>query len=153
MTNRISISFYQTKDEKIKVKKKLVTVGTDFIGTIHSEYTYPTVVIALSAKSINFEINTANYAELNGLLNGYYFLQSYEFISGILYVTLQKDVLMTYADKILATTAIIERNENDFNFYLRDDSMMAKAYPQVQIKEFPNGFDGNATYILVTAGK
>lgn len=153
MNNTVNVQFYQTKDERIKVKKKLTSYGTEFIGTVHSEFTYPTAVIALSAKSVNVDLLNINYAELSGFLNGYYFLQSYEFNSGMLYVTLKKDVLMSYANGILSTTAIIDRNEKDFNFYIPDNSMTAKAYPQMQIKEFPNGFDGNATYILVTAGK
>lgn len=67
---------------------------------------------------------------------------------GVFNVPMTLDLLEFYNNKILDSTAIIERSSSAYNMYLRDDLYSAYGYPLLGCKEFPNGFTDNYTYIL-----
>lgn len=67
---------------------------------------------------------------------------------GVFNVPMSLDLLEFYKDKILDSTAIIERSATSYNMYLRDDLYSAYGYPLVGCKEFPAGFNNNYTYLL-----
>lgn len=67
---------------------------------------------------------------------------------GIFNVPMTLDLLEYYKDKILDSTAIIERSSSAYNMYLRDDLYSAYGYPLIGCKEFPRGFSNDYTYLL-----
>lgn len=153
MTNDITISFYQNTSELVKIDKNLISVGSVYTGKIHQNYSYPNLVIALSASEISFELTEVNYCRINGVESGYFYIVNRTFDSGIVYLTLKKDVLMSYSNDIKNIRAIIARNENRFNLYINDEIFKSYAYPKTQIKEFPSGFSDNYSIILNVSGK
>lgn len=64
------------------------------------------------------------------------------------------DVLMSFKDDILRTSAIIDKAENSLasNLYLNDGSFIMDSRKYNEIKEFPTGFNDNGEYILICAG-
>ena len=67
---------------------------------------------------------------------------------GVFNVPMTLDLLEFYKDKILDSTAIIERSSSSYNMYLRDDLYSAYGYPLIGCKEFPYGFSGTYKYLL-----
>lgn len=98
--------------------------------------------------SYNSHIEEANYVEFN---NHYYYIMGMTYSQQRIILQLHEDVLMTYRDKILNLGAILDRQENEGNPYLKDSEMPVEAKRSVQCKIFPKGFSGD-TYILATTG-
>lgn len=64
------------------------------------------------------------------------------------------DVLETYKDQILANTAVIKRQEKQYNLYLDDPEFHTYNYEQIQTLKFPaNAFDKTLSYVLVCNGE
>ena len=61
------------------------------------------------------------------------------------------DVLKTYASGIRSNTAVISRQENQYNLYLQDGVFKTYANPHYEIRKFPSGFSGYH-FILSVAG-
>ena len=64
------------------------------------------------------------------------------------------DVLMSYKDKILLQSAIIERNEYEWNPYLIDSSLPVSKEPNITVEEVPQsiintGQPANRNFILM----
>ena len=85
--------------------------------------------------------------------NRYYFINNITSISSTLVqFDCHVDVLMTYANEIMTNnSAIIKRQENDWNLYLNDGSFNIYQDSIVQTKAFPSGFT-TQTFVLAVAG-
>jgi len=72
---------------------------------------------------------------------------------GVWHIPCILDVLYTYADEILSSEQVIDRNESDYNLYLQDNMFAKRAYPLTQcVSEF-TGFTNDYTYIVNTVAK
>lgn len=94
-----------------------------------------------------------NYMQIPDLGNRYYYID--EVIThnqGVLEVVGRVDVLMSFSSDILASSAVIERNENVFSKYVSDSRYTILNYERIQTKLFPNSFPNNGQFILVVAG-
>lgn len=67
---------------------------------------------------------------------------------GVFNVPMTLDLLEYYKDKILESTAIVERSSSNYNMYLQDNMYNAYGYPILGCKVFPSGFSNNYTYLL-----
>lgn len=90
-----------------------------------------------------------------GAFNRYYFIDDIVNVSNnrwIIYASV--DVLMSFKNDILSTSAIIEKSENELNsnLYLDDGSFVMDSRKYNEIKEFSSGFNDNGSYILICAG-
>lgn len=80
-----------------------------------------------------------------------YFIDSNNVVNigkGVFNVPMTLDLLEYYKDKILDSTAIIERSSSAYNMYLRDDLYSAYGYPLIGCKVFPSGFNDTYKYLL-----
>ena len=66
-------------------------------------------------------------------------------------VTCHVDVLSTYATQIRENSAIIARQENDWNLYLNDGVFKVYQNPDVITTNFPSGFN-STSFALALAG-
>ena len=85
----------------------------------------------------------------------YYFIDDIKNISNNRWIiTASVDVLFSFIDDILATTAIIDKTEteNAANLYLDDGSFVMDSRKYNEVKEFPSGLNENGSYILICAG-
>lgn len=63
------------------------------------------------------------------------------------------DVLETYKSAILANSAVIRRQQSQYNLYLDDPDFHAYNYERIQTIKFPNNlFDKTLHYVLVVNG-
>lgn len=61
------------------------------------------------------------------------------------------DVLSSFADAIRQQTAVIHRQENNWNLYLDDGIFKTYQNPNIVVKKFPSGFT-TQEFILAVAG-
>lgn len=72
--------------------------------------------------------------------------------TGILDLHCTVDELDSFAADILANTAIIDKQEKEYNLYLNDDGLKIQQNPLVQTWAFPHGFGEAYEYVMVVAG-
>lgn len=83
----------------------------------------------------------------------YYFVDEVKaYRNNVLELTLTCDPLESFKAQILAHTAIIDKQEKQWNLYLNDDSIKMYQYPLTWCKKFPNQFWDDFEYVLITAG-
>lgn len=71
--------------------------------------------------------------------------------NGLVEFACHVDVLSSFAPGIRANTAIIKRQENDWNLYLNDGSFKVYQNSSVLTKPFPSGFT-TQEFVLAVAG-
>lgn len=98
-------------------------------------------------------ITTSNYCQIPDFGNRYYFVTDIITLNeATLEVRLSVDVLMSYKTDILASKAIISRNQNMYNRYVPDPKFTVLSYERIQTKQFPNKFPDNGKFVLIVAG-
>ena len=88
----------------------------------------------------------------------YYFVNNINHLTGCrISLSCSVDVLMSNKDNILSLSCIIDKQENaSSNFsdkYIDDGSFVTECRTFNSIINFPNGFNDNAEFILITAGR
>lgn len=138
--------FYQNTSKKIEVNKSLTQVSS-FTGNWKNDtgVRTPTIVI----ESNNFP--TGNYVFIADFSRYYYISEVRPITNNIFEIDLICDVLMTFADDIKASGAIIARQENKWNMYLNDGTFKTLQNPKFWVKAFPAGFT-TQNFVLLTAG-
>lgn len=83
-----------------------------------------------------------------------YFVNGVKSVNGNLWeIQCSVDVLTSFKNEILENVAIIDRQENNWNLYLNDNSFRAYQNPYIVQKEFPVGFNPSVgSYCLLIAG-
>lgn len=129
------MDLYQNIAENNRVDKTnhLTSVGSLF-GALRAECSVikPSIVIEQE------QLPTFNYVYI-GAFNRYYFVTG---ITSVAYrmwrIELSTDVLMTYKDGIALLTAIIARQENDYNDNLIDAEIPLEKQQTITVEEIPN---------------
>ena len=99
------------------------------------------------------EYIVSNYCYIP-LFKRYYWVKDVVITTGGLYTyTLEEDVLMSFKDQIMKSTAYIETRGDDkmINRAVVDDSVLSQRTENVTL-EFPHGFSEIPYYVLVTKG-
>lgn len=82
----------------------------------------------------------------------YYFVNNIRSIrTGLVEFSCHVDVLSTFAAEIRENTAIVRKQENNWNLYLNDGSFKVYQNPNVLTKAFPSGFT-TQEFVLAVAG-
>lgn len=109
---------------------------------------------------------TVEIEKSNPVIYGYNYMyidefQRWYFIDDIINISANRwiikasvDVLMSFKNDILSTSAVIDKAENEFtaNLYLDDGSFVMDSRKYNQVKEFPSGLNTDGSYILICAG-
>ena len=141
----MNIVLYRNNSVANKVIKNLTTVAT-ITGTLKYETTVISPSIIIERNSFDF-----NYFKVTEW-NRYYFLGTSDFgINGMITMNGNIDVLMSFSSDILNARAILLRQENLWNMYLSDSSIVMNQNAKHRIIKFPNSFS-NFSYILALAG-
>ena len=134
-------------------KNQLIKTVTDIIGvngTLKNGTSIinPSIIIECNLS----DVVNANYMYIQSF-NRYYFINNITSASSTLVqFDCHVDVLMTYANEIMTNnSAIIKRQEKDWNLYLNDGSFNIYQDCIVQTKAFPSGFT-TQTFVLAVAG-
>lgn len=138
---------YNYKGQPNTINKKLTPLGTINVDlrpelNVHN----PTIKIQIPPNMYGF-----NYVYIEELCK-YYFVDNIRYIGGQTYLlTLSLDVLQTYKDVILQSTALIVESDNA-NRDLSINSNVFNVFPKTDILHFPNSklFDKDGSIIMVT---
>lgn len=101
--------------------------------------TNPSIIIEMS------EFPTFNYVYLPKFNRYYYVTNILSIATNLWQIDMHVDVLMSYKDKILLQSAIIERNEYEWDPYLIDSSLPVSKEPNITVEEVPQSII-NTTY-------
>lgn len=143
-----TIEFMRNSSPPEVVSKNISTIST-VVGTLKEETSVIDPVIKIQGDIGNF--TTCNYMFIP-TFGRYYFITDIRSITNNIFeVSGHVDVLNTYSDAIRSNTAIIRRQENDWNLYLNDGSFKVYQNPMVLTKAFPSGFT-TQEFVLAVAG-
>ena len=144
----MNIVLYSNASEINAVDKNLTELTT-LTGTLREQSSIIDPIITIS--DIDNYIGSMNYAYIPEF-NRYYFITNVESVRNNLWkVAFHVDVLFTYRDAIRANSAIIERNENEYDLKLNDGLFRTQQNPRIAQFPFPNGFN-QWNFVLAVAG-
>lgn len=119
-------------DGKPNEVNKTLQENSVYTGLLNDSFNVLTPVVRFRTRTpVNF-----NYVYIDSL-NRYYFVSEISQDGDVCTVRLKVDVLMTYKDKILASSATLTKGEN-VNKYLSNRSNVVDVRPQIRKLDFPN---------------
>ena len=136
------------KSERERLTKDVQTVLT-VSGVLKTETSIVDPVIIIEC-NLN-DVVSCNYMTIPVFGRSYFINNIRSIRNGLVEFTCHTDVLSSYAEQIRSNTAIIKRQENDWNLYLNDGSFKVYQNPMVLTKAFPSGFS-TQEFILAVAG-
>lgn len=142
----LTLMYNASEDNRVV---KTVSTILSLTGTLRdgSSILNPAILIEADVAALT----SCNYAYISDF-GRYYFITDIQSLhNGLVMVSMHVDVLMSYASGILGNTAIIDRQEADWNLYLNDGVIKTYQDPKVVIKEFPSGFSA-PEIVLAVAG-
>ena len=144
----MTITLYRNISEYNAVNKS-ITELTTLTGTLREESSIIDPVITISY--IDSYVGSMNYAYIPEF-NRYYFITNIESVRNNLWrVSFHVDVLYTYREQIKGNSAIIERNENQYDLKLNDGLFKTQQNPRIAQFPFPSGFN-TWNFVLAIAG-
>ena len=144
----MTIILYNNLSETHTVNKQLTELVT-LTGTLREESSIIDPVITLVG--IDAYISIANYAYIPEF-NRYYFINNVESMrNGMWRLTFHVDVLYTYREQIKANSAIIARNQVEYDLKLNDGLFQTRQNPRIAQFPFPSGFN-TWNFVLAIAG-
>lgn len=129
------LMLYQNSAEVNRVDKTSYLVSVDTLtGVFREECSMQRPSILINT----LEIPSFNYVYIP-VFNRYYYVTSITTVSyGLWRVELNCDVLMSFKDKIKSLSALIGRQENDYNNYLVDNEIPTEKTPQITVIDIPS---------------
>lgn len=143
-----SISLQNNSSPINKIGKAISTITT-VSGDLKNESDVIRPEILIESDS---SILSANYMTID-TFNRKYFIEEIQSVRTNLWlVKAHVDVLETYASQILSNTAVVLRQENNFNLLLNDGVFKCRQDPRISYRKFPSGL-GDFNFILITQGR
>lgn len=146
LSSGIGVTGYQNGSEDLVVNKTLtaaMATQTCYLKK-DTEITRPTIILNVS--EINF-----NYVYIDKFDRFYYVTGVRSIGADRWEVDLRCDTLTSFSDDIGNASAIVSRQENEWNLYLDDGSFKAYQILQTYTKKFPTGFSTHS-YVLLVSG-
>lgn len=144
----MTLTLYSNASEYAALDKELTQV-ISLTGTLREESSIIDPV--LTVEGLDEYITEINYAYIPEF-GRYYFITNIESVRTNLWrLSLHVDVLHTYAEGIRTNSAIIERNENEYDLQLNDGLFQTRQNPRIAQYPFPAGFN-TWNFVLAVAG-
>lgn len=144
----MQIHIYHNNSENNAINKNIVGITSpDCVVKDPISMITPTVILN------SFEnMSYCNYAYIPSF-NRYYFIDDIRPLTGSrVELSLRVDVLETYKDTLLALSAVLDKQEANGSPYYNDGSFNVLAREFLQSYNFPNGFNAEGEFILITCG-
>ena len=142
------IILQRNNSEREKLTKKLTNLLTvTGVLKIETSIIDPVIIIECDLNSVK----NCNYMTISSFGRKYFVNNIRSIKNGLVEFSCHVDVLSTYAEQIRNNTAIIRKQENDWNLYLNDGSFKVYQNPNVLTKAFPSGFTSQE-FVLAVAG-
>lgn len=122
-------------------------------GTLRDGSSIIDPVILVQANAPGFQSNQVNYLYVEQF-GRYYYITNIISVNYTLWeLHCHVDVLMSYKEQIRQQTAIVARQESQYNLFLDDGIFMAYQNPLIQTKYFSNATPFETQeFVLVVAG-
>ena len=143
------IKFYNNLSDKVVVDKNITQIGSDMTGTLRDDCSIVDPVIKVEG-IVGSNLTSCNYAYIEEF-GRYYYITNIVCSGKLFEVHMHVDVLMTYKSGIRTNSAVISRQENNYNLYLQDGVFKTYSQPHIQVAQFPNGFK-DFNFIFSVAG-
>lgn len=143
-----SITLYKNNSEDNKIRKNITQISA--LNGILKEGTSilkPTILIEANVSALK----GCNYFYIPEFGRYYYITDIISSRNNLVQISGRCDVLMSFANEILANSAIIKKQETDWNLYLDDDTFKVYSNNQIVTKLFPAGFN-TQKFVLAVAG-
>lgn len=134
--------------EKIALTKNITTVLT-LTGTLRDTSSIINPVIRIEGDIS--QVIKCNYLTIPEFGRSYFITNITSIRNGLYEISAHVDVLSTYASEIRANKGITRKQENNWNLYINDGTLMQYQNPQVITKAFPSGFN-TMEFVLAVAG-
>ena len=145
----MTIKFYNNLSDKVVVDKNITQIGSDMTGTLRDDCSIVDPVIKVEG-IVGSNLASCNYAYIEEF-GRYYYITNIVCSGKLFEVHMHVDVLMSYKSGIRSNSAVISRQENNYNLYLQDGVFKTYSQPHIQIAQFPNGFT-DFNFIFSVAG-
>lgn len=145
----LTVNLMQNKSPVEKIGKN-ITVGTSASCALKDGTSVLRPVLRIQTSDNVYDYNYLRITEFNR----YYFIDDIISLNNNIWeVKAHVDVLETYKNAILANTAVIKRQQNQYNLYLDDPDFHVYNYEKLQTLQFPtNSFNKALKYVLVVNG-
>ena len=145
----MNINFYKNTSDNNVLNKNITLISTHNIK-LKDECNIMTPSILIHGDISN----DINYAYIEKWGRYYYVRDKKSLNNGIYEIFLKVDVLMSFKEKLLNLQCIIDKQQdlNNINKYYDDGSFSVSSKEFIDTINFPNGFNDNGEFILITAG-
>ena len=145
----MNINFYKNTSDNNVLNKNITLISTHNIK-LKDECNIMTPSILIHGDISN----DINYAYIEKWGRYYYVRDKKSLNNGIYEIFLKVDVLMSFKEKILNLQCIIDKQQDSTNInkYYDDGSFTVSSKEFIDTINFPNGFNDNGEFILITAG-
>ena len=145
----MDINFYKNTSNNNVLNKNITLISTHNIK-LKDECNIMTPSILIHGDISN----DINYAYIEKWGRYYYVRDKKSLNNGIYEIFLKVDVLMSFKEKILNLQCIIDKQQDSTNInkYYDDGSFTVSSKEFIETINFPNGFNDNGKFILITAG-
>ena len=143
-----NIILQQNKSEMNKVLKSITDIMT-VSGFLKEETSIIDPVIKIECDLSS--VVGCNYLSIPEFGRSYFVNNIRSIRNGLVEFACHVDVLSSFASAIKENTAIVKRQENNWNLYLNDGSFKVYQNPNVLTKAFPSGFT-TQELVLAVAG-
>lgn len=131
-----------------KIGKRIVDIKSLY-GSLKNE---TDVINPKILVDVNFsDIKYTNYLTIPEFNRKYFIDEIVAVRDNMLMISAHVDVLESFGNLIKENTAVVLRQENDFNLLLNDGVFKAQQNPRIFLRDFPSGL-GDFNYILITGG-
>ena len=142
------IQIQRNNSENNRVTKDVTMLST-LEGTLRQETSIIDPVFIVAGDLDDYV--EVNYCTVESFGRSYFVTNIRSVRSGLVELTCHVDVLSSFAQQIRANTAIIRRQENQWNLYLNDGTFRVYQNPTVLTKAFPSGFT-TQEFVFAVAG-
>lgn len=143
-----TIKLQRNNSERERLSKDIIDIST-VSGVLKEETSIIDPVIKIECNLSDF-VN-CNYMTIPAFGRSYFVNNIRSIRNGLVEFACHVDVLSSFAGQIRNNTAIIKKQENEWNLYLNDGTFKVYQNPNVLTKAFPSGFT-TQEFVLAVAG-
>ena len=145
----MDVIFYYNASDARTINKEIIE-GETFTGSLQDEVNLEDPIIRFE----NDGVLRYNYAYIPALSRYYSVVNRTCYREGVWDITFSIDVLMSFRGDIYQLYAVVDKQTMAKNGdeYIDDGSLVTDNIMFTTVYNFPNGFNDNPEYILITAG-
>lgn len=143
-----NISLQRNNSERNRVSKDVENIMT-VSGELKTETSIVDPIILIECDLS--DVTGCNYVSIPTFGRSYFVNNIRSIRTGLVEFSCHVDVLSSFAEQIKKNTAIVRKQENNWNLYLNDGSFKVYQNPIVLTKAFPSGFT-TQEFVLAVAG-